>query len=82
MFDASQYISQNTLILIPFLYFIGMFLKSTTKVNDKWIPLILLALSIVSCIIISGRKFESIIQAVLIAGTTVYTNQLIKQSKE
>lgn len=80
--DVLKYISENVIILIPFLYFIGMFLKNTEKVSDKWIPLILLAISIMSCIYFLGFKFNAIIQGVLVAGTTVYFNQIIKQVKK
>ena len=47
MFDATLYINQNMLYLIPVLYFIGMFIRSLQKVPNKFIPFILLALAII-----------------------------------
>lgn len=77
--DALSFISKDALILIPFLYFIGMFLSKQKKIPNSYIPFILLGLSIIFCILLIGLSVQSIIQSVLIAGTTVFTNQLLKQ---
>lgn len=78
--DVSQYITQNALILIPVLYIIGMIIKNTDKISDKYIPLILLVFGIAGSMGIIGINANAIIQGVLVTGTTVYTNQLIKQT--
>ncbi len=78
--DFAQYITQNALILIPALYIVGMVIKNTEKINDKYIPLILLFLGILGAVGIMGPSVESVIQGILVTGATVYTNQLIKQS--
>lgn len=80
--DANQYINSQILILIPFLYFIGMFLKQIKQIKDEYIPVLLLIISIGSCIFLLGNNYNSIIQGVLVAGTTVFTNQLINQTKK
>lgn len=40
--DLAQYITQNALILIPILYVLGMLIKNTEKIDNRYIPLILL----------------------------------------
>lgn len=78
--DVSQYITQNALILIPVLYIIGMIIKNTDKISDKYIPLILLVFGIAGSMGIIGINANAVIQGVLVTGATVYTNQLIKQT--
>lgn len=77
-----NYIVDNALILIPVLYIIGTFLKGLEVINDKYIPLILMAFSIAFSVAILGLNVDSIIQGILITGATVLSNQLIKQSKK
>ena len=77
-----NYIVDNALILIPVLYIIGTFLKGLDIINDKYIPLILMAFSIAFSIAILGLNVDSIIQGILITGATVLSNQLIKQYKK
>jgi len=57
-----------------------MMLKNTSKIQDWSIPWILLIVGIGSSIGLLGFNMEAIIQGVLVTGTTVYTNQLFKQS--
>lgn len=78
--EFAQYITQNALILIPVLYIIGMIVKNTEKVNDKYIPVILLIAGIAGAVGIMGVNADAVVQGVLVTGATVYTNQLIKQS--
>ena len=80
--EFMDYIVENVLILIPVLYIIGTFLKGLDIIKDKYIPLILMAFSIAFSIAILGLNVDSIIQGILITGTTVLSNQLIKQSKK
>jgi hypothetical protein len=89
--NFNELIKPELLILIPVLYGLGMFLKAST-VNDKFIPLILLAISItlsvcyVSFVMLEGFNASTIIvaiiQGILIASTVVFGNQLIKQSSK
>lgn len=82
--EFAQYITQNALILIPMLYVLGMIIKRTEKVSDKYIPIVLLVAGILGAVGLMGVNAEAVIQGILVTGTTVYTNQLIKQgtSKE
>ena len=77
-----EYISENALLMIPVLNIIGMIIKNTEKIPDKYIPLILLFFGIVGAVAIMGISPESIIQGVLITGTAVYGNQVYKQLKK
>lgn len=78
--EFTQYIAENALILPPFLYVLGMIIKNTEKVSDKFIPIILLPMGILGAIGIMGFNLDSVVQGVLITGATVYTDQLVKQS--
>lgn len=80
--DVGKFIVDQALILVPVLYIIGMFLKNTPKIKDWTIPYILLACGILGAIAIMGLSPSAVIQGVLVAGTTVFTNQLIKQTRE
>ena len=80
--DFMNYIAENALILIPVIYIIGMFLKGLKGVSDKYIPVVLMFVSIAFSIAMLGLNVDSIIQGILISGATVLSNQLIKQSKK
>lgn len=77
--DFINYVTENALILIPVLYIIGMILKDTNKVKDKYIPLILLPIGICLSMALMGVGINAIIQGILVVGVSVYTNQLVKQ---
>ena len=77
-----NYISDNALVLIPVIYIVGMFLKGLEGVSDKYIPFVLMFVSIAFSVAMLGLNVNSIIQCILIAGATVLSNQLIKQSKK
>ena len=80
--DFMNYIAENVLVLIPVIYIIGMFLKGLKGVSDKYIPFVLMFISIAFSVAMLGLNVDSIIQGILIAGATVLSNQLIKQSKK
>ena len=87
-----NFIKPELLILIPVLYFIGVAIKNTTLIKDKFIPLILgligIVLSSLWILATEGTEniymaiFVAITQGFLTAGASVYVNQLIKQSKK
>lgn len=74
-----EYITDKALILIPALNIIGMIIKRLEKINDKYIPLILLLFGVLGTIGLLGVSVDSVIQGVLVAGTSVFGNQVIKQ---
>lgn len=80
--EILQYITQNALILIPVLIIIGQIIKGIEKIHDKWIPLILLPLGIVGAMALGSWTVDSAIQGILVTGTAVYGNQIVKQLKK
>lgn len=92
--NYQEYIQSELLILAPVLYFIGIALKKS-RLADKWIPLVLgmisVALSTVWVIAncsISGLQetaaalFTAATQGVLVAGASVYVNQIHVQANK
>lgn len=92
--NDQDYIKTELLILIPVLYFIGVGLKKS-KLPDKWIPTVLgvfaIALSavwVIATVKIDGMQeiasaiFTAVTQGVLVAGASVYVNQLHVQAKK
>lgn len=87
MEEFKQFISPELLILVPVLYIIGFGVKKTKLIPDKFIPIVLGACGIVlSCLWVLGNNgfsvigiFTAITQGILVAGASVYVNQIIKQ---
>lgn len=74
-----KYITENALILVPALYVLGMIVKNTEKVPDKYIPVVLLIAGVGGAIALIGLNTNAVIQGILVTGAAVYANQLIKQ---
>lgn len=79
MENIMNYITENALILIPVLYVLGAMLKGTQKIEDKYIPIILLPVGIVLAMFLVGFNVNGVIQGILITGASVYANQIVKQ---
>ncbi len=79
MENVIEYLVSNALILIPALNIIGMIIKRTDKIPDKYIPLIILVFGIAGCFALLGFSADSVIQGVLVSGAAVYGNQIKKQ---
>ena len=77
--DIIRYITENALILIPVLLVIGKIISNTEKINNKWIPLILLPTGIAGSMALGGLNIDSVVQGVLVTGAAVYGNQIVKQ---
>lgn len=88
-----EYVKPELMIVAIALYILGMFLKQTTMVLDKYIPVILGIVGIVLCAIwvfattsvsspqdIALAIFTAVIQGILVAGVSTYVNQIVKQS--
>lgn len=87
-----EYIKPELIIVAIALYFVGVGLKKTELIKNKYIPIILGILGIIISAIyimattqIDGYQevltiiFTAIVQGILVAGASVYINQLIKQ---
>ncbi len=79
--DVLRFIVDEALILVPVLYIIGSLLRAIPSLPNWWIPWILLVLGILSCFFYLGFSLDSLFQGILVAGTTVYCNQLVKQTR-
>lgn len=90
-----EYIKPELLVVAVVLYFVGIGLKNTEIIKDKYIPIILgilgvliSAIYIVATTTTSGYQevltvvFTSIVQGILVAGASVYINQIIKQNNK
>ena len=90
-----EYIKPELLVVALVLYFVGMGIKNTELIKDKYIPIILgilgviiSAIYIVATSSINGYQevltviFTAIVQGILVAGASVYVNQLIKQGNK
>lgn len=88
----TEYIKPELLVLVPVLYLVGMAIKRS-EIRDKLIPWILGGAAIVLSAIwilancecgstadIFTAIFTAITQGILIAGASVYANQLVKQT--
>nr|DAH20384.1 MAG TPA: holin [Bacteriophage sp.] len=90
-----NYVKPELVVLSIVLYFIGMGIKKTEKIKDNYIPMILGVLGIALCAIwvmatssfgsandIFAGIFTALVQGVLVAGLSVYVNQMIKQANK
>lgn len=80
--DFVEYVIEQALILIPALYVLGMIIKHTQFIKDKYIPVILLAVGVAGAIALLGVTVEAVIQGILVTGVAVFTNQLVKQASK
>ena len=87
MEEIKQFILPELLVLVPVLYILGAGIKKTTLIPDKFIPIILGACGIIlSCLWVIANTgfsatsvFTAITQGILVAGASVYINQIVKQ---
>ena len=79
--DIQKFIIEQALILVPVLYVLGMILKSS-RVEDKFIPVILLIIGVALSLFLVGFNVQGVIQGVLVAGSAVFVNQVSKQLKQ
>lgn len=87
-----EFIKPEILILIPVLYLIGVMIKNTTLIKDKYIPLTLgiVGIVLVTVYILAAEGteniymavFTAVTQGILCAGASVYANQLVKQLRK
>lgn len=91
--DLANYIKPELLVLCIVLYFIGVGMKKSQRIKDENIPTLLGFFGIALCLLwVLGTSpllttqswfmaiFTAIVQGVLVAGGSVYCNQLIKQA--
>ena len=77
--NVMDFVMEESLILIPALYILGLMLKNS-KVKDYLIPWVLLVVGVSGSIALNGATIYSVLQGVLVTGATVYADQLVKQT--
>lgn len=90
--QITEYVKPELMAAALALYFLGMWLKQSEAVKDKYIPLINGAVGIIICgvyvlatsTIQTGQDaamaiFTAVTQGILVAGLSTYVNQLLKQ---
>lgn len=95
MEQIMNYIKPELIVVAVVLYFVGMGLKRSQTVKDKYIPAILGAGGIFLATIyviatcplgttqeIAMAVFTAIVQGILVAGLSTYVNQIVKQGKK
>lgn len=88
-----SYVKPELLIVVVVLYFIGVMIKKSENISDKFIPMILGILGVLICglyvfatsTVSSSQEaamalFTAITQGIIVAGLSNYVNQLIKQA--
>lgn len=93
MDQIMNYVKPELIIVAVVLYFLGMWIKQSQAIKDKYIPLVNGAVGIVLCGVyvlattdyntgqeIAMAVFTAITQGILVAGLSTYVNQIIKQT--
>mgnify|MGYP001631315112 CR=1 FL=1 len=92
MEQIMNYIKPELIVVAVALYFVGIWLKQSQTIKDKFIPLILGCVGIILATIyvvatcplgtmqeIAMAVFTAIVQGILVAGLSTYVNQIVKQ---
>ncbi len=92
MEQIMNYIKPELIVVAVALYFVGIWLKQSQTIKDKFIPLILGCVGIALATIyvvatcplgtmqeIAMAVFTAIVQGILVAGLSTYVNQIVKQ---
>ena len=95
MEQIMNYVKPELLVLAIVLYFVGIALKQSQSVKDKYIPASLGIIGIIlagiwvvaTCPLTSSQEiamavFTAIVQGILVAGLSTYVNQILKQSRK
>ena len=95
MNTVMDYVKPELIVVAVVLYFIGIAIKQSQAIKDKYITVIIGAIGIVLALIwvlatssietwqnVLLALFTAIVQGVLVAGLSTYVDQLIKQGKK
>ena len=95
MEQIMNYVKPELLVLAIALYFIGIAMKQSQAIKDKYIPVGLGIIGIIlsgiwvvaTCPLTSNQEiamavFTAIVQGILVAGLSTYVNQILKQSRK
>ena len=79
-FDFTMYIRQDAFILVPVLFFLGLFLKQTPYIPPWCYAWIQLSFAVIACLLYYGFRIESVVQGILVTGTAVISRDLIENT--
>lgn len=79
-----EYLIEEALIMIPVLYILAEhIIKPAELFDNRWIPLFLLAISLVMTpLVIGSFTASNVVQAVLVTGGAVLAHQVKKQTRK
>lgn len=72
-----SFIKPESVIMIPVLYLIAMFLERTPHVPSWVIPWVLVFVGVTFCLIYYGLIIQAVVQGILVAGVAVLMKDLI-----
>ena len=75
--NLMEYILPEATVVVVALWIIATIIKRTKKINNDWIPLILLAISLAfTPLILGGYSADNFVQAVLVTGAEMLFYQI------
>jgi len=79
--EIFDFLVQEAIIIVPALWIVGTFLKSTPNISDWTIPWILLLFGVTGSMALLGPGPESFVQGILVTGVAVLGHQLKIQTE-
>jgi type III secretory pathway component EscS len=77
-----KFVPEQLLILVAALGVVGYFVKSTNKIQDAYIPFILMVLGVAGSLLMMGLNVTSVLQGIISAAVAVLGNNIVKQGSE
>lgn len=74
-----EFINAEFMVLIAALYGLGMVIKHTNLISDKFIPVILMIIGILFSVALGGASIDSVIQGIIVCTVTVWGNEAVTQ---
>ncbi len=82
MENILKYVIEEALVMIPVLWVIAEVIKRLNYIENRWIPLIVLSISLAfSPWLLGGYTPQNLVQAVLVAGGEMLLYQVADKTK-
>lgn len=78
--NFTVYIKPDAFILVPALFFLGIFLRQTPRLPEWSHAWIQLAFGVVACLLYYGFIIQAVVQGILVTGAAVIFRDLIEDS--
>lgn len=78
--DLTLYIEPDAFILVPVLYFLGLFLRQTPRIplwSHVWIKL---TFAVIACLLYYGINIQAVVQGILVTGTTFVSKEILQNT--